>query len=62
MKHNSRLFTFIITIIGGIFLMINLKINFFDSVWDYFFAIQIFVLNSYEFVKFLKLKKNEKNI
>jgi hypothetical protein len=62
MKINSRLFTFIITIIGGIFLMINLKINFFDSVWDYFFAIQIFVLNSYEFVKFLKLKKNEKNI
>lgn len=58
--NKSRLITYLITIIGGAFLMINLKKNFFDPIWDYFFAIQIFMLNFSELFKFLKEEKRKK--
>ena len=60
MKINSKLFTLILTVVGSLFLIINLKKNYFDSIWDYFFSLQIFILNSIEFNKYLKEIKNLK--
>ena len=56
----SRLIIYIITIIGGAFLMINLKKSYFDPIWNYFFAIQIFMLNFSELFNFLKEEKRKK--
>jgi hypothetical protein len=58
--RKSRLITYIITIIGGAFLMINLKKSYFDAIWDYFFAIQIFMLNFSELLNYLKEEKRKK--
>jgi hypothetical protein len=61
MKNNSRMFTYIISILGSFIMIFNLKKNYIDEVWDYFFVLLIFMLNGNEFIKFLKEKKNEKN-
>jgi hypothetical protein len=60
MKNSSKLFTFIMTLLGSSFMIINLKKHYFDEVWDYFFVLLIFMLNGNEFIKFLKERKNEK--
>ena len=62
MKNSSVKFTYIFTIIGTVFLSINLKKNYLDGIWDYFFVIIIFMLNLNEFIKNFKSKKDEKNI
>jgi putative Mn2+ efflux pump MntP len=59
MKNKSKLFTFIMTLLGSSFMLINLKKNYCDEVWNYFFVLLIFMLNGNEFIKFLKEKKNE---
>jgi hypothetical protein len=63
MKNNSRMFTYIISILGSFIMIFNLKKNYIDEVWNYFFVLLIFMLNGNEFIKFLKEKKtkNEKN-
>jgi|LakMenE01Jun11ns_1017448.scaffolds.fasta_scaffold7565361_2 hypothetical protein len=62
MKNYSKTLTFLINIIGSLFMIINLKKHYFDEVWNYFFVLIIFMLNVNEFIKFLKERKNEKNI
>lgn len=61
MKYNTKVSTFILTIIGSLFLLINLKKEYFDEVWDYFFVIIIFMSNANEYIKLLKERKDEKN-
>ena len=61
MKNNSKLSTFIMTLIGSSFMLINLKKQYYDEAWDYFFVLLIFMLNGNEFIKFLKERKDEKN-
>lgn len=62
MKTNTRTFTYILTIIGSGFMILNLKKRYVDEVWDYFFVLLIFMLNGNELGKYLKEKKDEKNI
>ena len=57
MKNNPRLFTYVVTIIGCAYLLVNLKKHFFDPVWDYFCILLIFILNGTDFIKYLKEKK-----
>jgi hypothetical protein len=62
MRNNSKLSTFIITLIGSSFMLINLKKHYCDEVWDYFFVLLIFMVNGNEFIKFLKERKHKKKI
>jgi hypothetical protein len=61
MKINSLFLTYILTVFGSAFLIINLKKEYFDTIWNYFSALEIFILNVIQFIKILKLNKDEKN-
>lgn len=54
------LFTNIITVVGAAFLMLNLKKEWVDPMWNGFFVIQIFILNAIELQKNYKNWKNNK--
>lgn len=45
MNNNFKAFSYVITVIGSAFLMLNLKMQFADAMWNYFFSIQIFIFN-----------------
>jgi hypothetical protein len=62
MVKNYKLLTYLVSVLGALFLMLNLKKGYFDEIWNMFFVIQILFLNSYELTKFLKERKNEKNV
>jgi hypothetical protein len=61
MKINIVFLIYLLTIFGSAFLIINLKREYFDSNWNYFSALEIFILNVSQFIKILKSRKNEKN-
>jgi uncharacterized membrane protein len=46
--------------IGSFVMILNLKKHYIDEIWDYYFVLLIFMLNSYELSKYLKEKKDEK--
>ena len=62
MNTNSRTFTYIFTVIGSGFMILNLKKHYVDDIWDYFFVLVIFMLNIRELSKYIREKKVEKNI
>ena len=62
MKSNTSTFTYIITIIGSAIMILNLKKHYIGEMWDHFFVLLIFILNSSELSKYLKEKKDAKNI
>lgn len=53
-KNNSSTVANIVSLIAGAFLMINLKIHFIDTFWDYFFATLVVILNAIEIFKHFK--------
>lgn len=61
MDFNFKIISHIIAVIGSAFLMFNLKMQFADDMWNYFFSIQIFMFNFSLSISSLKeIFKNKK--
>lgn len=61
MDFNIKISSHIITVIGSAFLMFNLKMQFADTMWNYFCALEIFIFNFPLLISSLKeILKNKK--
>jgi hypothetical protein len=61
MDFNFKISSHIITVIGSAFLMFNLKMQFADTMWNYFCALEIFIFNFPLLINSLKeILKNKK--
>lgn len=62
MNNNFKISSHVVTLISSTFLMLNLKMQFADVVWNYFCSIQIFIFNFSLSISSLKeILKNKKN-